>query len=107
MKNALKTTSRFAVLGLLVAGLSGCGTQNPMAPTTTDTAATPAMSTSAAAAPMFEEPGTSDPTWVAAPAPDAPSAPAPRKGKKPKREDHPGRGAGVTNGGGGPWELGE
>jgi hypothetical protein len=101
MKNALKTTSRFAVLGLLVAGLSGCGTQNPMAPTTTDTAATPAMSTQAASAPMFEDPGSSDPgVWVA----ETPDVPAPRKAKKPKRSDHPGRGVGV---GGGGWEIGE
>jgi len=102
MKNALKTTSRFAVLGLLVAGLSGCGTQNPMAPTTTDTAATPAMSTSASSAPMFEDPGSSDPTWVS----ETPAAPAPKKAKKPKRQGHPGRGAGTGNGGGG-FELGE
>jgi hypothetical protein len=93
MKNALMTTSRFAVLGLLVAGLSGCGTQNPMSPVTSDMAATPALSTEASSAPLFEDPGSGEGgSWVSDPAPT--TSPTPRKGKKPKREDHPGRGVG-------------
>ena len=93
MKNALMTTSRFAVLGLLVAGLSGCGTQNPMSPVTTDMAATPTVSTDGSSTPFMEEPeNTETGTWISDPSQDPQTRE--RKAKKPKREDHPGRGVG-------------
>jgi len=90
MKNALKTTSRFAVLGLLVAGLSGCGTQNPMGPNTTNMAATPAMSTEVFSSPIVEDPASTEPgTWIADPS-DPPVKK--KKAKGVRGADHPGQG---------------
>jgi hypothetical protein len=69
MKYALKTTSRFAVLGLLVAGLSGCGTRNPMGPDPSDMAQVPATAEAQTlTAPVAEDPsGDETGTWTAEP----------------------------------------
>ena len=90
MKNALKTTSRFAVLGLLVAGLSGCGTQNPMGPSMTDTAATPALSTEVSSTPIVEDPTSTEPGTRIADPTDPPTKK--KKATGVRSVDHPGNG---------------
>jgi hypothetical protein len=53
MSAALKHTVRVATLGLLVAGLTGCSTENPMAPSMV---ATPTAETAVIAVPITPEP---------------------------------------------------
>ena len=54
MSVALKNTVRVTMLTLLVAGLSGCGAENPMGPAAL--AVSPTLETSASMAPIEELP---------------------------------------------------
>lgn len=60
MSAALKNTVRVTMLTLLVAGLSGCGAENPMGPTALSVS--PALETSAAIMPVEELPTPGDAT---------------------------------------------
>ncbi len=66
MSVALKNTVRLALFTLLVAGLSGCGTENPMGPAAL--AVSPTIETSSAIAPIDELPapgeGAETPTLI-------------------------------------------
>ena len=53
MSAALKNTVRVAALGLLVAGLSGCGTQNPVGPSMV---VAPTVETATAMMPIEQDP---------------------------------------------------
>ncbi len=58
MSVALKNTVRVTMLTLLVAGLSGCGTENPMGPAAL--AVSPPLETSVAVMPIEELPAPDD-----------------------------------------------
>jgi len=58
MSVALKNVARLSVLTLVVAGLSGCGTENPMGPSAL--AVAPTVQTSAAMMPVEELPAPGD-----------------------------------------------
>lgn len=53
MSVALKNTVRVAALGLLIAGLSGCGTQNPVGPSMV---VAPTVETATAMMPIEQDP---------------------------------------------------
>lgn len=91
MSVALKHTVRVAALVVLVAGLSGCGSENPMSPSMV---ATPVTETAVAVMPIEQDPGMSEDTAIA-PAPTEDRA-AQRQGKKPKK-DNPGQHRGWDN----------
>ncbi len=69
MSVALKNTVRITMLTLLVAGLSGCGTENPMGPAAL--AVSPTLETSAMVmpidVPMPPDDGVQPPTLIANP----------------------------------------
>ena len=58
MSVALKNVARLSVLTLVVAGLSGCGAENPMGPSSL--AVAPTVETSAAMMPVEELPAPGD-----------------------------------------------
>jgi hypothetical protein len=58
MSVALKNVARLSVLTLIVAGLSGCGTENPMGPSSL--AIAPTVETSASVMPVEELPAPGD-----------------------------------------------
>ena len=86
MSASLKNTLTVAALGLLVAGLSGCGTENPMSPSLV---VAPTVATTVAAMPIEQDP-TPPGAVIATIIPFEDRAVSPTDQKKPKK-DNPGR----------------
>lgn len=87
MSVALKHTVRIAALGLLVAGLSGCGTENPVGPSMV---VAPTVETAAASMSIEADPPAPDGTvGTVIPFQDRAGS-VDRHNKKPKK-DNPGQ----------------